>query len=64
MSDAFAHCKFIAYVPEAMPIFDRAGIAEDMDGGCVNLRDERPEALVSMLGKLRFWDREPEVHAV
>ncbi len=64
VSDAFAHCKFIAYVSEAMPIFTKAGIAEDMDAGCVEVTDGNTDAFVAMLGKLRHWDREPAVHAV
>ena len=47
-----------------MPIFTKAGIADDMDGGCVDLRADSPATFVSKLGKLRFWDREPNVHAV
>lgn len=64
VSDAFAHCKFIAYVPEAMPIFTKAGIADDMDDGCVDLESGDPDVFVSMLSKLRHWNREPNVHAV
>ena len=29
VADAFAHCKFIGYVEAAMPLFEKAGIAED-----------------------------------
>ena len=29
VSDAFAHCKFIAHSPEALPLFEKAGVAAD-----------------------------------
>ena len=28
VADAFAHCKFIGYVEAAVPLFEKAGIAE------------------------------------
>ncbi len=59
VTDAFAHCKFIAYSPEAMPLFEKAGMAEDMDQGCVDIAAMQTDSLVTMLGKLRHWDREP-----
>ena len=35
VADAFAHCKFIGYVNAAVPLFEKAGIAEaDLDEGC------------------------------
>ncbi|MEF2072484.1 catalase [Consotaella aegiceratis] len=62
VSDAFAHCKFIGYSEEAMPLFEKAGIASDMDDGCVALaKDADAASFVSMLGKLRVWEREPQV---
>ena len=33
VADAFAHLKFIAYVNTAMPLFEKAGIAADLDEG-------------------------------
>ncbi len=35
VSDAFAHLKFIAYVDAATPLFEKAGIAADLDAGCI-----------------------------
>ncbi|MYZ50464.1 catalase [Propylenella binzhouense] len=64
-SDAFAHCKFIAYSPEAVALFEKAGIAAEMDEGCVKLAGEPDVAsFVAMLGALRLWDRETRVKAV
>ena len=38
VSDAVAHCKFIAYVSEAMPLFEKAGLADSLDDGCLALK--------------------------
>lgn len=63
VADAFAHCKFIGYVEEALPLFAKAGIAEeDFDEGCVeigNAKDAR--SFIDSLTKLRVWGREPNV---
>ena len=56
-ADAFAHCKFIAYVPESMPLLEKAGIAPDLDEGCVPLGEKDAKDFVGMLGKLRHWPR-------
>ncbi|TFF24874.1 catalase [Jiella endophytica] len=65
VSDAFAHCKFIAYSKEAMPLFEKAGIASDMDEGCLELGPKTKAAsFIEMCRKLRHWDREPKVKAV
>ncbi|MBO0905150.1 catalase [Jiella sonneratiae] len=65
VSDAFAHCKFIAYSPEAMPLFEKAGIADDLDEGCMEIGAAGEAAgFVTMCRKLRHWKREPMVKAV
>ena len=49
----------------AMPLLEKAGIAQDLDDGCVAL--EKPDAaaaFVKMCGKLRYWDRAPKVKQV
>jgi catalase len=63
VADAFAHCKFIAYVSAAMPLFEKAGIAEaDFDEGIIPLASTKNVAgFVESLGQLRVWDREPKV---
>jgi catalase len=64
ISDAFAHCKFIGYAPEAMPLLEKAGIADALDEGCVVLEDEGAvESFTEMLGQLRLWSREVRVDA-
>jgi len=62
VADAFAHCKFIGYTTAAMPLLEKAGIAESLDKGCVELIGKN--ALSQFVGKLkdlRLWTRETAV---
>ena len=62
VADAFAHCKFIGYVEAVVPLFEKAGIADSLDDGCVALRAAKDTtAFMATLGQLRFWAREPNV---
>lgn len=62
VADAFAHCKFIGYVPAAAPLFAKAGIADTLDVGVVALNVKKDIArFVAILGDLRLWAREPSV---
>jgi catalase len=63
VADAFAHCKFIGYVDAALPLLKKAGISsDDMDEGCVALTSAKDaKTFVDGLGKLRVWEREPNV---
>ncbi len=62
VADAFQHCKFIGYDPSAMPLLEKAGIADALDEGILVLPGEEGlESFVSSLGKLRVWGREPSV---
>ena len=62
VADAFAHCKFIGYVVAVMPLFEKAGIADSLDEGCIALKSSRDvSGFIATLGKLRLWDREPNV---
>ncbi|WP_320197916.1 catalase C [Agrobacterium sp. rho-13.3] len=58
VADAFQHCKFIGYDTSAMPLLQKAGIADVLDEGVISLSDEKPKDFVSKLGKLRVWGRE------
>lgn len=62
VADAFAHCKFIAYVEAAWPLMEKAGIGDDLDEG-IHMIGSRGDvaAFVQKLGALRFWAREPRV---
>ncbi|NEI73192.1 catalase [Rhizobium lusitanum] len=62
VSDAFQHCKFIGYDHSAVPLLEKAGIADQLDEGVVALPGEEGlSAFVKELGKLRIWGREPSV---
>lgn len=58
VADAFAHYKFIAYVQEAMPLFEKAGIKNELDDGCILINKNKASTFVKLCGELRFWDRE------
>jgi catalase len=62
VADAFQHCKFIGHVADAFPLLERAGIADRLDEGVIELPGENGlSAFVTELGKLRLWAREPSV---
>ncbi len=62
VSDAFAHLKFIAYVSAAMPLFAKAGIAGDLDNGCIHLTQAKDAAaFVAACRNVRQWEREKVV---
>jgi catalase len=59
VADAFAHCKFIGYVAAALPLFEKAGVPNDRDSGCIALEGPgRGAAFVATCRQLRFWMRE------
>jgi catalase len=65
VADAFTHCKFIGYVKTALPLFTKAGVPDNGDGGCMAL--EGPEScapFIAMCRQLRFWPREAGVQHV
>ena len=62
VTDAFAHCKFIGYSAAALALFEKAGLAADMDDGCIQIGSSRDAgAFVGKCGALRHWDREMKV---
>ena len=64
VSDAFAHAKFVAYSEAATTLFEKAGVPET-DGGFVALKQPADaKRFIDACRKLRFWEREAEVHAV
>ncbi len=65
VADAFAHAKFIGYVSAAMPLMEKAGIADSLDKGCIHLeKGEDTSWFVEACRNLRFWEREDKVNAV
>lgn len=62
VSDAFAHCKFIGFTPQAEPLLARAGVEVDADEGLIRLEsEEAAEKFVQACRKLRLWAREAAV---
>ncbi|NEI06229.1 catalase [Rhizobium leguminosarum] len=62
VADAFVHCKFIGYVETALPLMQKAGIADSLDEGVMALGAVKDvPAFIKALGKLRIWGREPSV---
>ncbi|WP_292528662.1 catalase [Methylocystis sp.] len=58
-SDAFAHCKFIGFAEAAMPLLEKAGVAEALDEGCLRLSSGKDAAaFVAACAELRYWPRE------
>ncbi len=63
VADAFAHFKFLAYSPEALPLLQKAGVAEALDDGCIELGPDGVAAYIVELAKLRYWPREDAMKA-
>jgi catalase len=62
ISDAFAHCKFIAHTAAAKTLLAGTGVAAD--AGFVPLADARDAGkFIKLCRTLRFWDREATVDA-
>ncbi|MFZ0164207.1 MAG: catalase [Trebonia sp.] len=59
VSDAYAHCKFIAYTSGAAALLETAGLGGDTppDGGFISLDDHKPADFITQCRQLRFWDR-------
>ncbi|MEX2474250.1 catalase [Marinobacter sp.] len=65
VNDAFAHCKFIGYTMDALPLFKSAGLENKLDAGCVAIRtaDDATDFLQSCK-PLRYWPRQDSVDTV
>jgi catalase len=62
VSDAFAHLKFIGYIDATLPLFEKTGIAADMDEGFVPIAKAKgPATFIAACRKLRRWEREQVV---
>jgi len=62
VADAFAHLKFIAYDPAAMPLLEKAGVARELDDGFIEITEPGVAArFVVACRKLRHWAREPAI---
>lgn len=58
VADAFAHAKFIGYTQEAMALFEKAGISENLDEACVTLAAASDaKGFLRACATKRFWTR-------
>ncbi len=58
-SDAFAHCKFIGFTESALPLLEKAGVADALDEACIQLAAVKDaDAFIAACGELRYWPRE------
>lgn len=62
ISDAFTHLKFIGYSNDSKPLFEKLGIAKEMDEGCIEIAKTHDiTKFIAACRKIRFWDRESKV---
>jgi catalase len=65
VADAYAHLKFIGYSEAALPLFEKAGVSDGLDDGCIVLAGA--DSCVEFIAKcrqLRFWTREAAMQHV
>lgn len=59
VADAYAHCKFVRYADDAVPLFRAVGLAEPLDDGFVRLSDATSvDDFLVHCGQLRSWERQ------
>ncbi|KRD64978.1 catalase [Ensifer sp. Root278] len=62
VSDAFAHCKFIAFSPQALPLLKHVGVDPELDEGVIALSDPKAvHSFIQACRELRLWGRETAV---
>jgi catalase len=61
VADAYAHCKFIGYTGNAIPLFEAAGLGDLTDDGFVSLDEHSAAEFISRCAKLRFWPRQAAI---
>ena len=65
VSDAFAHCKIIAYSAGAEPLLAAAGVGDKLDAGCIALsKTGDAKRFLQACRAVRLWEREPGLNAV
>lgn len=59
VTDAFAHCKYIGLTAQAQALFEKAGIADDLDEACLPLATAKDAGtFLTACRALRYWPRE------
>jgi catalase len=62
VSDAFAHLKFIGYSSAAKPLFEKTGLLDDLDAGCIELtKSDSVTNFLNSCRQVRYWPREATV---
>jgi catalase len=59
ISDAFAHSKFVGYLPGAVDLFAATGLASKVDDGFFDLSDVGAKKFLEACGRVRNWQRFP-----
>jgi catalase len=59
VTDAYAHRKFIGYSPQAMTLFEAAGLGSLFDDGFVDMKAVDVEDFLDRCAQLRYWSRTP-----
>jgi catalase len=58
VTDAYAHCKFIAYAGDPSPLFEATGLSGLMDDGFISLEEHSAADFISRCAQLRYWNRQ------
>jgi catalase len=59
VTDAYNHCKFIGYSPDAVALFEACGITGSLDNGFLQVADGASvPRFFEDCAPLRFWDRQ------
>ena len=60
VTDAYAHCKFIGYVSDAVPLLQATGIDKLIDGGFTEIGNGTSDAagFLTACRQLRYWARQ------
>ncbi len=62
INNHFAHCKFIDYSKEALPLFKSTGPEDKPDGGCAAINTAKDATgFLKTCKQLRFWERQSAV---
>jgi catalase len=65
VADAFAHLKFMAYLPSALPLLTKAGVTLEAEDGCFDLaKADALAGFVKACGSVRCWSRAPKVKQI
>lgn len=57
LSDAYAHYKFIGYNKETIPLFEKIGLEQSIDEGCIECDMQSVKEFIEKCKSLRFWHR-------